>query len=497
MSVQNIAGRLMKSIGNEFGVFGLIGNIGAESNFSPINAQNSGNKKLNMTDEAYTRAVDIGSYTNFVKDNIGYGLCQWTYHTRKQALYDLAQSKGVSIGDEDMQIDFIILELNSGYKSVLKKLKNAKSIREASDAFMVGYEGPADQSENAKQNRAAIGEKWYKELKGSEVTMAKKSRAAVVNLVNSWEGKKESDGSFKEIIDIYNGYKGTFPRGTKMQYDWAWCAATWSALAIKLGYTDIMPIEISCYYLIEAAKKMGIWVEKDSYVPKPADAVLYDWQDSGSGDNTGTPDHVGTVIEVNEAAGKFVVMEGNYSNAVKKRTMSINGRYIRGFITPKYDEDGVFNAQPVAGKSIETVAREVIAGTWGNGDERKQKIEDAGYDYSKVQAKVNEILNGSAVTPNKQSTSQVVSSKSVVASDKAQKYDKSLAGEYKVTASALYLRHGAGTNNKAMAKLPKGTKVRNYGYYTAVGKVKWLYIQVVMDGVTYTGFSSGEYLKKV
>lgn len=114
-----------------------------------------------------------------------------------------------------------------------------------------------------------------------------------------------------------------------MAYGWAWCAATWSALAIKLGYTDIMPVEISCYYLIEAAKKMGIWVEDDRYTPKPADAVLYDWNDSGRGDNTGTPDHIGTVESVNTAAGTFTVIEGNYSDAVKRRTMKINGRYIR------------------------------------------------------------------------------------------------------------------------------------------------------------------------
>ena len=110
--------------------------------------------------------------------------------------------------------------------------------------------------------------------------MAKEmTRAAVVNLVNSWEGLKESDGSHKKIVDIYNSYKGPFPRGLKMKYSWSWCACTWSALAIKLGYTSIMPIEISCYYLIEAAKKMGIWIEDDVHVPNIGEAVLYYWKD--------------------------------------------------------------------------------------------------------------------------------------------------------------------------------------------------------------------------
>ena len=43
-------------------------------------------------------------------------------------------------------------------------------------------------------------------------------------------------------------------------------------------------------------------------------------------------------------------------------------------------------------KTVEELAREVIAGKWGNGEERKIKLTNAGYDYSAVQAKVNEIL---------------------------------------------------------------------------------------------------------
>jgi len=224
-----------------------------------------------------------------------------------------------------------------------------------------------------------------------EKTMAK-TRSAVVALAQSWVGKNESDGSYKEIIDIYNSYDGAFPRGTKMDYGWAWCACTWSALAIKLGYTDIMPIEISCGYLIEAAKSIGVWVENDGYTPQPGDAVLYDWDDSGSGDCTGWPDHVGTVEKV--SGGKITVIEGNYSNAVKRRTISVDGRYIRGFIVPRYDAEES-SATPSATKSVAEIAKEVIAGKWGNGDERKSALEAAGYDYAAVQKKVNELLSGS------------------------------------------------------------------------------------------------------
>ena len=320
-----------------------------------------------------------------------------------------------------------------------------------------------------------------------------KTRQAVVDLILSWEGKNEYDGSFKSIIDIYNSYKGTLPRGIRMDYSWAWCACTWSALAIKLGYTSIMPIEISCGHLVQAAKNMGCWKEADGYVAKPGDAILYDWNDSGSGDNTGWPDHIGTIIETHKSAGYFVVMEGNYGNSVKKRTISINGKYIRGFITPAYDDNIVSEPAKTPGKTIETVAREVIAGTWGSGSARKTALESAGYNYNEVQAVVNKILNGSAATSSSSSSSS--SSKSVTSTCCATSFNKSLSGTYKTTAD-LYIRNDAGTNKKALALMPKGTKAVCYGYYSSFNGAKWLYIQATVNGVTYTGFSHSAYLTK-
>lgn len=322
-------------------------------------------------------------------------------------------------------------------------------------------------------------------------------RNDVVNLVNSWEGRNEADGTHKYIIDIYNSHL-PHPRNTKMQYNWAWCACTWSALAIKLGYTDIMPIEISCYYIIEEAKKMGCWQENDAYIPGLGDGILYDWDDSGSGDNTGNPDHIGTVIYVNKESGYMVVMEGNYSDAVKKRTIMINGRFIRGFICPKYTGNGAeLPPAQSGGKDIKTVAREVIAGQWGNGDARKKNLEAAGYNYKEVQDTVNQILNGNAVQPSTPTQPQEQpTSKKVIAGAYADKFNKSLTGTYKTTAN-LYMRHGAGTNKKSMVVIPNGTKVKCYGYYSVSNGVKWLYIQVTIDGVQYTGFSSSAYLKRV
>jgi hypothetical protein len=85
-----------------------MGNLYAESALTPTNLQNSYNKKLNLTDNEYTAAVDSGKYKNFVKDSAGYGLAQWTYWSRKENLLKYANSKGKSIGDINMQLEFLM-----------------------------------------------------------------------------------------------------------------------------------------------------------------------------------------------------------------------------------------------------------------------------------------------------------------------------------------------------------------------------------------------------
>lgn len=43
-------------------------------------------------------------------------------------------------------------------------------------------------------------------------------------------------------------------------------------------------------------------------------------------------------------------------------------------------------------KSVDAVAKEVVAGKWGNGEDRKKRLQAAGYDYGAVQKKVNELM---------------------------------------------------------------------------------------------------------
>ena len=162
---------LMGFIGNACGVAGLMGNLYAESALNPKNLQNNGNKALGMTDDEFTAAMDAGAYDNFVHDGYGYGLAQWTYHSRKAALLAYAQNAGKSIGDLAMQLGFLCKELE-GYKTVLSTLRSATSVRATSDVVLKQFERPADQSESVQKKRASYGQKYYDKYAGTATAPA-------------------------------------------------------------------------------------------------------------------------------------------------------------------------------------------------------------------------------------------------------------------------------------------------------------------------------------
>ena len=425
------------------GAAGLMGNLYAESGLIPTNLQNTHEKKLGFTDAAYTAAVDSGAYANFAKDSAGYGLAQWTYHTRKAALLAYAKAAGKSVGDLETQLAFLLKELRESYKLVHYVLVTATDVKTASNVVLLQFEKPEDQSAAARERRAGYGQIYYNRYAKGDTMTEQEARAKVVSIAQSYIGCNESDGSHKKIIDLYNSHK-PLARGYAVKYTDAWCSTFASAVAIAAGLTGIIPTECGCEKHIALFKALGSWQENDAYVPAPGDYIFYDWQDGtnyAATDNTGAADHVGIVEKV--SGQTITVIEGNYSNAVKRRTLAVNGRYIRGYGVPKYGS-GTASAAPAA--------------------------------------------------PAQTAQPTVTEKK---AADAARSLDKTLAGTYAVNAaSGLHIRSGAGTGKASLAVLPNGTKVRNYGYYTLTGGVKWLYVQATHNGVTYTGFMSGQYLRK-
>ena len=95
---------------SEYTTAGVMGNLWGESGFRSDNMEDTYQSELGYTDETYTDAVDSGDYSRdeFINDSVGYGLAQWTWWSLKEGLYDFAQSRGVSISDEELQIEYLI-----------------------------------------------------------------------------------------------------------------------------------------------------------------------------------------------------------------------------------------------------------------------------------------------------------------------------------------------------------------------------------------------------
>lgn len=158
-------------------------------------------------------------------------------------------------------------------------------------------------------------------------------RQSVVDIMRGWLGWTEANGKFRRIIDLYNT-QNPLPRRYPVKYSDEWCAATVTAAGMAAGLQDIIYGECGCGKMIALYEARGLWVEDDAYIPSPGDIIMYDWDDSGLGDNRGNPDHVGVVEQV--VGGTITIIEGNKGGAVARRKLAVNGRYIRGYCTPDY-----------------------------------------------------------------------------------------------------------------------------------------------------------------
>lgn len=217
----------------------------------------------------------------------------------------------------------------------------------------------------------------------------KQLRQKAISTAQAWLGCKESNGTHKQIIDLYNSVK-PLPRGYAVKYTDQWCATFVTAVGIAVRLSGIIFRECGCDAMINLYKAAGRWQENDGYVPDIGDVIFYDWEDTGKGDNTGYPDHVGMVCGV--SGNTIRVIEGNKNDAVGYRDIAVNGRYIRGYGLPDYASMAAAEPEKAPDKKIVAeIAKEVYAGKWGNGADRKARLEAAGYNYAEVQAAVNTI----------------------------------------------------------------------------------------------------------
>jgi len=172
------------------GACAVMGNMFQESAMQPNNVEN----RCTMSDSEYTRAVDEGriSPDQFVYDKYGYGLCQWTFWSRKKELWQLANSRHVSIADEATQCDLCLTELARDFSALYQQLCSctAEGLEKAVEVFCKKFENPA--VNNISQRYQAAMQFYANALKIEHATAAANNcteDACPINVGNVQEGE--------------------------------------------------------------------------------------------------------------------------------------------------------------------------------------------------------------------------------------------------------------------------------------------------------------------
>lgn len=460
------------------GACALIGNLEAESDgFYTNRVEYLCLKRLKengkiYTDKTYTEAIDSGkiSCEEFLHPlpgkQYGYGYAQWTSPDRKSGLYTRAKQAGKSISDEDIQLSYILWELEVKYPAVMKALITATSIREASDVVLKKFEAPANTRESVCKARAERGQRFYNNyIKGGN-SMTVKER---IEKATTWMEDTAKDDRHGYCQDHRWGEDGDYDCSSAVYSAWEYAGIpvkTYSFDKYGCAYTGVMPAVFEHFGFENVISKVNI---KTGAGMERGDILLNDKKHTAMycgngkeveasinekgtahggqpGDQTGREflirdyrnypwTHVyrykgGTTSSAGTSgSGKTYLSKGDAGDEVKTmQSMLIKCGYSCGAAGADGDfgsgtDKGLRAFQKANGlavdgqygpaskaklealysqktsnvkKTVDELAKEVIAGKWGTGDSRKSALEKAGYNYNAVQKKVNEILAGSS-----------------------------------------------------------------------------------------------------
>ncbi len=213
---------LMKTIKNPYGVAGIMGNLFAESSLDTY-CKTGGDKKINGLQyaEMVDKAENLYECTH---DGVAFGLVQWCFWTRKEGLYSMAQSNGKSIGNLDIQLDYLILEMSECYKTVWNTVLNCASVSEATEIVMKKYEKPANTGDKALAKRVSKAVQYYEKY-AEEKDIPKTLTKYVVTVADKVFIRCGNGKDYKDIGKINK---------TGTEYEWVATAENgWHAIRMK------------------------------------------------------------------------------------------------------------------------------------------------------------------------------------------------------------------------------------------------------------------------
>ena len=195
---EKIVWKFLKKEGlTDEGAGGLMGNLQAESNMRSVVYENIYKSKFGFSDQDYVDLVNNGTYTNFVDDGVGFGLAQWTFSTRKQALLEFCEE---DIGDLECQLKFLILELKNDFGEILSMLKTSTDLYACTIKVMTDFERSGDYSEGLKKFRYSLAKNLYDQFTGTGIDDETDSKTYVVEPGDTLSGIAAKFGTTVEDL---------------------------------------------------------------------------------------------------------------------------------------------------------------------------------------------------------------------------------------------------------------------------------------------------------
>ena len=336
-----------------------------------------GNPKIKKSKGSARPANEGGHYIKY--DSVADFIHDWAYLLRPHHFYTVSGKKSFQGAVKGL--------FRYGGAKYDYATMNVDNTEERYKRYLVGMESRRKAINEA--NQGALDELDQK-LKGDD-EMSVTAEQVLVE-ARKHLGVTMGSAGHANIVNRYNQHR-PLARGTNMLHSWDWCAVFVSYVFIALGATNLSGTEMSVgFFRDNHFRPKGIWLGKTSS-PRAGDIITWDW------DGNGWPDHIGFVESV--SGNTITTIEGNTIQGgvskVGRNTFSKGDWRIYGYARPKYGTSATVSPT----KSVAEIAKEVLQGKWGNGNDRITRLTNAGYNPTTVQNEVNKLVSTPAPKPTK------------------------------------------------------------------------------------------------